>query len=59
MTDMELNQGKLAQHLVDQLLEVIYKYEETMYLPTVLGCLDIAKYQLIDAHTGDEEDVDD
>ena len=56
---MELNQGKLAQHLVDELLEVIYKYEETTYLPTVLGCLDIVKYQLIDAHTGDEEDVDD
>jgi hypothetical protein len=39
--------GSLSQGLVDELLEVIHKYDETMNLPTVLGCLDLVKLQLI------------
>ena len=38
--------GAITQALVDELLGVIYKYEETMLLPTALGCLDLVK-----AHT--------
>jgi hypothetical protein len=44
---MELNQGKVAGGLVEELLEVIYKYEESLYMATVLGCLDLVKQQLI------------
>jgi hypothetical protein len=40
---------------VDELLEKIHEYDETLYLPTVLGCLDIIKAQLIQDHTEDEE----
>jgi hypothetical protein len=47
--------GDLAQGLVDELLAVIYKYEETMVLPTVLGCLDLVKHQLINEHMEDDE----
>ena len=48
--------GDLAQGLVDELLEVIHKYDETMVLPTVLGCLDLVKQQLIVEHMEDEDE---
>ena len=44
---MILNQGKLAGGLVDELLEVIHKYDETLYMATVIGCLELVKQQLI------------
>lgn len=52
---MELNQGRLAGGLVDELLEIIYKYEESLYLPTVLGSLDIVKAQLLAAHMEEDD----
>jgi len=42
-----LNQGKVAGGLVDELLEVIHKYDETLYMATVIGCLELVKQQLI------------
>ena len=47
--------GNLTQALVDELLAVVHKYDETLLLPTALGCLDLAKMQLIQDHM-DEED---
>lgn len=47
--------GDLTQGLVDELLATIYKYEETMVLPTVLGCLEIVKHQLILDHAEEDE----
>ena len=44
---MNLNQGKLADGLVDELLEVIHKYDETLYMATAIGCLELVKQQLI------------
>jgi hypothetical protein len=44
---MIFNQGKLAGGLVDELLEVIHKYDETLYMATVIGCLELVKQQLI------------
>lgn len=49
--------GDLAQGLVEELLEVIHKYDETMVVPTVLGCLELVKVQIINDHM--EEDNDD
>jgi hypothetical protein len=51
-----LNQGRLASKLVDELLEKIHEYDETLYLPTVLGCLDIIKAQLIQEHKEEDEE---
>ena len=51
---MILNQGKLAGGLVDELLEVIHKYDETLYMATVIGCLELVKQQLINDATEDE-----
>lgn len=48
--------GNLTQGLVDELLAVIHKYDDTMMLPTALGCLDIVKVQLIQDCMEDEED---
>ena len=56
---MNLSQGKLADGMVSELLEVIYKYEDAMILPTVLGILDIVKVQLIQEHFEDEDDYED
>lgn len=53
-----MSQLKLAQGLTDELLEVIYKYHETMPVVTVLGVLEVIKTQLIMEHT-EMEDEDD
>ena len=53
---MILNQGKVAGGLVDELLEVIHKYDETLYMATVIGCLDLVKQQLINDATEVEDD---
>ena len=44
---MILSQGKLADSLVDELLEAIHKYDETLYMATVIGVLELVKQQLI------------
>ena len=53
---MNLSQGKLADGMLQELLAVVYKYEDTMILPTALGILDIVKYQLIQDHVEEEDD---
>ena len=52
---MILNQGKVARGLVDELLEVIHRYDETLYMSTVIGCLELVKQQLINESMEDEE----
>lgn len=49
-------QGGVAQGLVDELLAVVHKYDETMVLPTALGCLDLVKQQLIQEHMEEGDD---
>lgn len=46
----------ITQALVDELLAVVHKYDQTMLLPTALGCLDLVKAQLIQEHMEDEDD---
>jgi hypothetical protein len=52
---MIFNQGKVAGGLVDELLEVIHKYDETLYMATVIGCLELVKQQLINDSVENEE----
>jgi hypothetical protein len=53
---MILSQGKLADGLVDELLAVVHKYDESLYMSTAIGCLELVKQQLImDAVKSDEE----
>ena len=47
----------LVEGLVKDLLEVIEKYNETMMVSTVIGCLEVVKQQLIEeSREGGEED---
>ncbi len=46
----------LTQALVDEILAVVHKYDETMMLPTALGCLDLAKAQLLQDHMEDDDE---
>lgn len=48
--------GDIAQGLVDEIIAVVHKYAETLLLPTALGCLDLAKLQLIQDHMEEDED---
>ena len=56
---MILSQGKLADGLVDELLEAIHKYDETLYMSTVIGVLELVKQQLIQESIDRENDNDD
>jgi hypothetical protein len=42
--------------MVDEILAVIHKYDETVMLATALGCLDIVKAQLLQEHMDDDDD---
>jgi hypothetical protein len=55
---MNLNQGSVAQGLVDELLAVIHKYDDTLYMSTAIGCLELVKQQLI-ADSLENADADD
>jgi hypothetical protein len=54
---MILDQGKLANGLVDELLALIHKYDESLYMCSVIGVLELVKQQLIteSLHTEDDE----
>ena len=41
--------------LVEELLQTIYRYSDTMLVATAVGCLELAKMQLI----AEQEDLDD
>lgn len=51
---MNLNQGKVAGGLVDELLDLIHKYDESLYMSTVIGCLELVKLQLIEDSREDD-----
>lgn len=57
-----LNPMELAAGMTDEILEVIYKYEEAIMLPTVLGILDVIKADLLQGHLmqleGDDDEDD-
>lgn len=53
-----LSQGKLADGLVEELLETIHKYDETLYMSTVIGVLEIVKQCLIQESIDRENDDD-
>ncbi len=53
---MNLNQGKVAGGLVDEMLELVHKYDESLYMSTVIGCLELVKQQLINDRMEDENE---
>ena len=53
---MNLSQGKLADGLIDEMLELIHKYDETLYMATVIGCVELVRQQLIIDAMENEDD---
>ena len=53
---MNLNQGKLVDGLVEELLNTIHKYDDSLYMATVIGCLEFVKLQLIQESMENEDD---
>ena len=54
---MILTQGKLADGLVEDILEAIHKYDETLYMATVIGVLELVKQQLINDSIEDDDET--
>jgi hypothetical protein len=50
------NQGKLAEALLKELLGIIHKYDESMYMVSVLGVLRLVETQLIEDHSEEDEE---
>ena len=46
----------LVEGLVKDLLEVIEKYNETMLVSTVVGCLELVKQQLIEESREEDDE---
>jgi hypothetical protein len=53
---MILSQGKLIDGLVEDLLAAIHKYNDTLYMATVIGTLEFVKQQLIQESIEREDD---
>ena len=56
--NMILSQGKLIDGLVEDLLAAIHKYNDTLYMATVIGTLEFVKQQLIEESMEREDDDD-
>jgi hypothetical protein len=48
--------GDIAQSLTNELFEVVHKYDESLLVATVLGCLEIVKQQILIDHIEFEDD---
>lgn len=46
---MKLTDGKLASAMFMEIMQVIEKYDGTLYVPTVLGVLEVAKIEIVQA----------
>jgi len=53
---MILNQGKLADGLVEDIFEAIHKYDDSLNMSTVIGVLELVKHFLIQESIAEGED---
>jgi hypothetical protein len=51
-----IDQKKLIDGLVDDLLRVIHEYDDSLYMATVIGCLEFVKHLLLDEANEDDHD---
>lgn len=52
------NQGQMAEAMLKELLQVIHRYDESIYMVGVLGVLRLVEIQLIEEHSQAQEDDD-
>lgn len=48
--------AEIAQGLVDEIIKVVYKYSESMLSVTAIGCLEVAKMQILADQVSELED---
>lgn len=53
---MKLSQGDVAEGLVSEMLALIHEFDDTLYMSTVIGCLELVKQQLINESLEDADD---
>jgi hypothetical protein len=53
---MNFNQGKLVDGLIDELMHTIHKYDDSLYMATVIGALEFVKLQLIEESREDDDE---
>ena len=53
---MNLNQGKILDGLIEDLLKTIHKYDESLYMATVIGALEFVKLHLIEESMEGDDD---
>jgi len=53
---MRLSQGDVAEGLVNELLALVHEFDDTLYMSTVIGCLELVKQQLIQESMDDDDD---
>ena len=53
---MILNQGKVVDGLIEDLFQTIHKYDETLYMATVIGALELVKQQLINESIEEQDE---
>ena len=53
---MNFNQGKLVDGLIEDLMQTIHKYDDSLYMATVIGALEFVKLQLIEESKQDDEE---
>jgi len=46
----------IAQGLVDEIIAVVYKYSESMLTATAIGCMEVAKMQILNDQITEMED---
>lgn len=49
-------EGDIAMGLVNEILNTVYKYSEAMTVATAVGCLEIAKLQLLQSQMEDDDE---
>jgi hypothetical protein len=49
----------ITQGLVDEIIKVVYKYSESILTATAVGCLEVAKMQILMDQVNEMEDEDD
>lgn len=50
-------ESNLAQGLVEEILNTVYKYEESMTVATAIGCLEIAKAHLLQEQSEEDDEA--
>jgi hypothetical protein len=53
---MNFNQGKLVDGLVEDVLRTVHKYDDSLYMATVIGALEFVKLQLIQESIEEEDE---